>query len=79
MTQRRLVLVEFRSFLRKKYGFQTRGGGLTSIIKVYTDVRLEWGVYFSGLKVYMNGYHFDFKTLKYINGVSFSPKKYMNE
>ena len=40
------------------------GGGVTSIIKVYTDVRLE-GVYFSGLLVY--------------KWVSFSHKKYLDE
>ena len=49
------------------------GEGLTSIIKVYTDVRLE------GASKYMNRYHFHIKSiLLYINGVSFSPKKYMN-
>ena len=37
------------------------GGGLTSIIKVYTDVQLD-GVYFSGLQVY--------------ESVSFSHQKY---
>ena len=50
------------------------GGGLTSIIKVYTDVRLE-GVYFSGLQAYE---WVSFSHQKNINGVSFSPKKYMN-
>ena len=49
-------------------------GGLTSIIKVYTDVRLEW-VYFSGLQVYE---WVSFPLLKYINGVSFSLRNYMN-
>ena len=52
----------------------TGGGGLTSIIKVYTDMRLE-GVYFSGLKVYE---WISFSHQKYINGISFLPKKYMN-
>ena len=46
---------------------------ITSIIKVYTDVRLE-GVYFSGLQVYE---WVSFSHQKYINGVSL-PKKYMN-
>ena len=50
------------------------GGGLTSIIKVYTDVRLEWG-HFSGLQVYE---WVSFSPQKYINGVSFSLKKYKN-
>ena len=50
------------------------GGGVTSIIKVYTDVRLEW-VYFSGLPVYE---WVSFLHQKYISGVSFSHKKYMN-
>ena len=28
------------------HGGGGRGGGVTSIIKVYTDVRLEWGILF---------------------------------
>ena len=55
-----------------------RGGGagraVTSIIKVYTDVRQE-GVYFSGLQVYE---WVSFSHQKYINGISFSLKKSMN-
>ena len=50
------------------------GGVLTSIIKVYTDVRLD-GVYFSGLQVYE---WVSFSLQKYINRVSFSSKIYMN-
>ena len=42
-------------------------GVLNSIIKVYTDMRLE-GVYFSGLQVYER---VSFSHQKYINGVSF--------
>ena len=48
--------------------------GVTSIIKVYTYVWLEW-VYFSDLQVYEL---VPFSTKKYINGVSFSLKKFMN-
>ena len=48
----------------------SHGGEVTSIIKVYTDVRLE-GVYSSGLQVYK---WVSFSHQKYINGVYFSPK-----
>ena len=53
----------------------SRGGGgvLTSIIKVYTDVRLD-EVYFSGLQVYEWVY---FSLQKYIDGVSLSLQKYI--
>ena len=49
-------------------------GGGASIIKVYTDVRLEW-VYFSGLRVYELVSFSLQKYINMINGVSFSPKK----
>ena len=51
--------------------------GLTSIIKVYTDVRLELGILFRPPldQVYE---WVSFSLQKYINGVSFSPKKNMN-
>ena len=48
------------------------GGGLTSIIKVYTDVRLE-GIYFSGLQVHFHikiistGYLFTQKVYEWVN------------
>ena len=45
-------------------------GGVTSIIKVYTDVRLE-GVYFSGLQVYE---WVSFSHQEYMNGYLFHPK-----
>ena len=44
--------------------------GVTSVIKVYTDVRLE-GVCFSGLQVYE---WVSFSHQKYINGLFFHPK-----
>ena len=66
-----------RTFFDKDHNSEHGGGGgVTSIIKVYTDVQLE-GVYFSGLQIYK---WVLFSHQKYINGVSFSfsPKKYMN-
>ena len=55
-------------------------GGVTSIIKVYADVRLEW-VYFSGLRVYEWGIIFASKVYQW--GIFFTQKvyqwvKYMN-
>ena len=38
-----------------------RGWGLSSIVKVYTDVQLDW-VYFKAIR-YINGYHFHFKSI----------------
>ena len=73
-TQKKKAVSQAKVYDQKGW-VAARGGGLTSIIKVYTDVRLE-GVYFSGLQVYD---WVSFSHQKYINGVSFSPKKYMNE
>ena len=49
-------------------------GDVTPLYEVYTNVRLE-GVYFYGLQVYE---WVCFSLQKYINGVSFLLKKYMN-
>ena len=62
-------------WVNSREGGGGRGGvEVTSIIKVYTDVRLEWGILFRP-QVYEWGIFF---TQKYINGVSFSLKKYIN-
>ena len=49
----------------------TTGGGLTSIIKVYTDVRLEWGILFRPPSIWM-GIIFTSKVYQW--GIFFHPK-----
>ena len=56
---------------------EVRGGGVTSIINVYTaDVRLEWGIFFRQSRPVYEWVLF--LLLVYINGVSFFLKKYMD-
>ena len=46
---------------------------ITSIMKVYTDVRLGWGILFQASQ-YMNGYHFHLKIISM--GYLFAQKVY---
>ena len=50
-----LVVGLFRS-VHRGWGGGLGGGVLASIIKVYTDVRLEWSISFQAIQ-YINGYY----------------------